>query len=64
MVEVVVREEKQLDVLDGCNRVAASRPRGLASAALVRRPGVDERQRLAFQQPQVDRAEVRHRERD
>ena len=31
---------------------------------VVRRAGVDDRQRLAREQPDVDRAEVRHRHRD
>ena len=62
VIEMVMREEKQLDV-----RQAAT-VRGETGLERLQRPvvgrtGIDERQRLAFQQPEVDRAEVRHRHR-
>jgi hypothetical protein len=62
MVEVVVREEQELDVLD---RVPA-RPEPVLERAqrlLAQGPGVDERERVALEQPDVDAAEERDRER-
>ncbi len=59
MVEMVVRDEHELDVGD---RMPVQRQGLLESIVrlVVRRPGVDERERIAFQQPHVDGAEVRH----
>jgi hypothetical protein len=62
VVEVVMREEEQLDV-----RQAAA-VGGEAGFERVKRlvvgwARIDERERLSFQQPEVDRAEVRDRDR-
>ena len=63
VVEMVVGDEHELDVLQGVPercQLLLERGEGL----VVRGAGVDERQRLAGEQPDVDRAEVRHRHRD
>jgi len=60
MVEVVVREEQELDVLD---REPAPPERLLEGAQrlVAPRPCVDERERVAREQPDVDAAEERNR---
>ena len=63
MVEVVVRHEDELDVLDP--HAGAAQP-GLERRERVVgvRAGVHQRQRVAAQQPGVDRADVRQRDWD
>ena len=63
VVEVVVRGEDELDVLDA--QPLASQP-GLErrQRGVVARAGVDQRERVAAQEPGVHRADVRERERD
>jgi hypothetical protein len=58
VVEVVVSEEHELEVLDReavARELLLERRQGLVAS----RPGVHERQGLASQQPEVDRAEER-----
>ena len=63
VIQVMVCEQQLLDVredaavlretlLEGCERL------------VVGRTGVDERERVALQQPEIDRAEVGHGDRD
>ena len=57
VVEMVVGQEHELDVLDGeieRGELLLERGQGLVAA----RPGVDQRPRLALEQPHVDRPEV------
>ena len=58
VIEVVMREEKQLDVRQPAT-VRGEAVLERLQGPVVGRTGIDERQRLAFQQPEVDRAEVR-----
>jgi hypothetical protein len=63
MVEVVVREEQELDVLD---REAVGRELALerCECLVAPRPRVDERERVALEQPDVDAAEKRDGQRE
>ena len=58
MVEVVMREEQELDVLD---REAVRRELALepGERLFAERPRIDERERVALEQPDVDAAEER-----
>jgi hypothetical protein len=63
MVEMVVGEQHELDRAErvaACAELRLERLEGLG----VCRPGVDERERRALQQPDVDGAEVGHRDLD
>ena len=63
VVEVVVGDEHQLDVLQShAGAAQAGLERG--QRRVVARARVDQRERVADQQPGVDRADVRERERD
>ena len=61
MVEVVVRHKHQLDVLDGVPEARKCVVEGRRRAR-IRGSGVDERQRLALEEPDVHGPEPRHRQ--
>ena len=61
VVEMVVRDEDELDVLDA-DAVAAQAGLERAERLVVARAGVDQRERVAAQQPGVHRADVRQRD--
>ena len=63
MVEVVVRDQDELDVLHR-QREAAELLFERRERLVVVRPGVDQRERLAGEQPEVDRPEIGDRQHD
>ena len=61
VIEVMVRDQHKLDVLDP-QAVPGQLRLERGERLVANGPGVDQRQRVAVQQPDVDRAEPRHRQ--